>query len=134
VGNLFENGDLAVYLQVAAIDTTTESSMRRVASGWLKNATGLTDFPSPIPDDLWAWGVELAAIAYRNPASSSNQSVDDYSVGFDRQRRNEILDFARRAYNTVGGQPQFSFPDPDWHWTAVNPSTLDAIDTFILIQ
>lgn len=130
--DLFDLVDLPSFLQVDEVDQETAIRVRRLASGWLQDATGLADWPNPVPDRLWAWGLELAAIAFRNPDSTNNESVDDYSVAYDRQRRKEILEAARQAYNTVAGQPQYSFPDPDWHWTTAQPSTLDS--TFILIN
>jgi hypothetical protein len=81
----------------------------------------LPDWPNPVPDRLWTWALELAAIAYRNPAAAGSEGVDDYRVinNQDWQRRSEILAAARRAYNTASAQPQYSFPEPDWHWTTV---------------
>jgi hypothetical protein len=37
---------------------------------------------------------------------------------WDRLRRKDILQAARLAYSGAG-QPQYAFPDPDWHWTVV---------------
>jgi hypothetical protein len=91
---------------------------RRVASGWLKSVTGLSDFAAPVDDQLFAWGLELAAIAFRNPDGASSESIDDHTVQWDRARRRDILAAATAAYSS-GAQPQFSFPDPDWHWTVV---------------
>lgn len=115
---LFADGDLAIYVQ-APVTSATETAMRRVASGWLYRATRLAEWPVPITDDLWAWGLELAAIAMRNPDGAASESVDDHSVSWDRQRRADILNEARAAYVTGSSQPQYDFPDPDWHWTAV---------------
>ena len=36
----------------------------------------------------------------------------------------EILDRARAVYNTTAG-PQYSFPEPDWHWTTVATTSQD---------
>lgn len=115
--DLFDLADLPSYLQVASVDTETATRVRRFASGWLKSATRLADWPSPVPDDLWAWGIELAAIAYRNPTSDASESIDDYSFSAaDRMLRKSILDAAKAAYGAAG-TPQYSFPEPDWHWT-----------------
>jgi hypothetical protein len=118
VADLFDLGDLPSWLQVPEVDTETATRVRRSASGWLQDATGLTVWPASIPDRLWAWALELAAIAFRNPAATWSETVDDYTVQADRFRRREILAAARTAYNTAG-QPQGSFPDPDWHWSTV---------------
>lgn len=122
MADLFDLGDLPSWLQVPQVDTETATRVRRHASGWLAWATGLTVWPSPVPDQLWAWAIELAAIAFRNPTANSSQSVDDSSASFgDRMRRKEILDAARLAY-AGASTPSYSFPDPDWHWTVV-PAT-----------
>ena len=119
MADLFDLGDLPSILQVPEVDTETATRARRMASGWLKNATKLADWPNPVPDDLWAWAVELAAIAFRNPAAANSESIDDYSVSYgDRVRRAEILKDAAAAY-AGSSQPQYDFPDPDWHWTVV---------------
>ncbi len=119
MAELFELVDLrsALQLSVDEFDTDAASVARRHAYGWLQDATGLADWPDPVPDRLWAWAVELAAIAYRNPDAAQSEAVDDYKVVWDRQRRAEILQAAREAFATAG-QPQGSFPQPDWHWTA----------------
>lgn len=116
-GLLFTNADLQAYLQ-QTIDTATGDLAQRIASGWLAAATNQTSWPDPIPDTLFAWALELGAIAYRNPDGVSTESIDDHSVSFDRLRRKEILDKASAFY---GGSnvPLSSFPEPDWHWAVV---------------
>ena len=90
-------------------------------------ATHLTAWPNPIPDDLWTWAIELAAIAFRNPTAATSESQDDYSISHgDAARRREILAAARAAYGTASS-PLFSFPEPDWHWTSTSPSTLNPL-------
>jgi hypothetical protein len=115
--DLFTLDEFASYVQ-QDVDTSTATVARRVAYGWLKWATGLTDWATPVDDQLFSWGLELAAIAFRNPDGTASEGVDDHQVTWDRLRRKAILDAARLAYGT-GGQPQYSFPDPDWHWTVV---------------
>lgn len=117
-GDLFDLADLPSWLQVPAVDTETATRVRRWASGWLATATGITTWPDPVPDQLWAWGIELAGIAFRNPSANSSESIDEYSVSYgDSARRKEILDAARQAFGA--GIPQYSFPAVDWHWVAV---------------
>jgi hypothetical protein len=115
--DLFTIGEFASYVQ-QDVDTSSATIARRVAAGWLLSATGLTDFTLPISDDLFGWGIELAAIAFRNPAGASNESIDDYTVGFDRERRAEILKAAASSYGG-SGSPRYSFPAWDWHWESV---------------
>jgi len=82
-------------------------------------ATNLTPWPpDPVPDDIWAWAIELAGIAYRNPTGWSSESIDDYARGSDAERRTAILTEARTAYGG-SGSPRYSFPAPDWHWNTV---------------
>jgi hypothetical protein len=118
VADLFDLGDLPSWMQGPAVDTESTTRVRRAVNGWLQDATGLTTWPSPVPDRLWAWALELAAMAYNNPSSVNSEQIDDYQVSYgDRARRAEILAAARAAYNTAG-KPQGSFPDADWHWTS----------------
>lgn len=126
MADLFDLVDLPSYLQVPEVDTETATRVRRYASGWLMNATGLSPFPpDPVPDDIWAWGLELAAIAFRNPAGAASQAIDDYNVSYDAARREQILMTARAAYGGAS-LPQFSFPEPDWHWeVAVTTTALE---------
>lgn len=127
MADLFDLGDLPSWLQVPEVDAETATRVRRVSSAWLQDATGLTDWPSPVPDRLWAWALELAAIAFNNPTSLASETIDDYQMTVsDRLRRREILDSARQAYNTAG-KPQGSFPDPDWHWSVV-PTVSSLLD------
>lgn len=121
--DLFEPGDLQAILRDPGFDTAAATVARRMAYGWLKDATGLTDWPDPVTDDLYAWGIELAAIAYRNPAGASSENVDDYNVSYDAERRAQILADAQSSSHATAGGPQYSFPEPDWHWTAVEPTS-----------
>lgn len=116
--DLFDLTDLPSWLQVPSVDTETATRVRRYANGWLMSATRLTAWPNPIPDDLFAWGIELAGIAFRNPTGYTSESIDDYSRGDDAARRKEILDAARLSYSGASA-PSYSFPDIDWHWTVV---------------
>lgn len=129
MAELFELGELSLWLQQRAhrplpkIDMETEARVRRHASGWLQSATRLAPWPpNPIPDDLWAWAIELAAIALRNPDGTASETNGDYTHATDRMRRVEILAAARTAY---GGSstPRASFPEPDWTWSAVVTTT-----------
>lgn len=117
MADLFTLDELASYLQ-QDVDTSTGTVVRRIASGWLKSATGLLDFTAPVDDQLFAWGLELAAIAYRNPDGAASESVDDHNVSWAGLRRKDILEAARLAYSSAGS-PSFSFPAVDWHWTVV---------------
>lgn len=120
MADLFDLGDLPSWLQVPAVDAETATRYRRWVNGWLQDATGLTTWPDPVPDRLWAWAIELAAIVSDNPTAKWSQTIDDSIDVYERGpqgRRREILEAARAAYNTAT-QPQYSFPEPDWHWTS----------------
>lgn len=121
MADLFDLGDLPSWLQVPEVDTETATRVRRYVNGWLQDAAGLDTWPAVIPDRLWAWAIELAAMVIENPTAKWSQTVDDSVDVFERGsqgRRREILDAVRRAYNTAG-KPMGSFPEPDWHWTSV---------------
>lgn len=123
MADLFALDDLPSWLQVPSVDTETATRVRRYASGWLQNATRVTPWPpDPVPDDIWAWAIELAGIAFRNPTGATSMSIDDFTIAHDGARRLEILRAAASAYGS-NAAPQYSFPEPDWSWVAV-PSTV----------
>lgn len=122
MADLFDLPDLAGYMQ-RDLDTATATLARRVASGWLRSATGLSEWTAPVPDDLWTWALELAEMAYGNPAGLASEVVGGTTSTFDRARRAAILESARLKYST-GATPVYSFPEPDWHWTVTPTATL----------
>ncbi|WP_327029713.1 hypothetical protein OG989_04105 [Micromonospora sp. NBC_01740] len=116
MADLFTQPDLEAYLRQGTLDTESFARVQRVVSGWLRSATTLTEWPDPIPDDLFGWGLELAAIAYSNPEGLASEAVGATSATWERGRRAEILRAAREAYPAVTRGPLFSFPEPDWSW------------------
>jgi hypothetical protein len=123
MADLFDLGDLPSWLQRPQVDAATATRVRRMVNGWLQDATGLTDWPDPVPDRLWGWALELAGIAIDNPTAVWSETIGATSTVFERGaqgRRREILAAARDTYSTAG-KPQFSFPEPDWYWTASRP-------------
>jgi hypothetical protein len=124
VADLFDLEDLPSRLQVPEVDTASAELAAEWAEGQLEDVTGLTAWPDPVPKKLKHWALDLAVIAYNNPTLVTDESIDDYRVSYeDRQRIASILKRAEAAYNTAG-QPQGSFPEADWHWTAV-PASLE---------
>jgi hypothetical protein len=115
--DLFTLGEFASYMQ-QDVDTSSATVARRVAAGWLLQATRLSDFPLPVSDSLFGWGLELAAIAFRNPDGAKSESLDDHSVSWDMEQRTAILKAAAALYGGAGS-PTYSFPAWDWHWEAV---------------
>jgi len=126
VADLFEPADLENYLQQGTLTSASVLVARRVVSGWLKSATQLTDWPDPVPDDLFGWSLELAALVYNNPEGLAVDTTGATSATWERGRRDSILDQARAAYADPGsgasGGPVYSFPEPDWKWTSTAPT------------
>lgn len=120
--DIFELADLPSWLQIPAVDTETAIRVRRYANGWLMSATGLSTWPDPVPDDLWAWAIELAGIAFRNPTANSSETVSDYTYSMDRAAKEAILAAAKAKYNTGSTSPQYNFPAWDWTWSSVEPT------------
>jgi hypothetical protein len=108
MGQIVQTGELAVYLQ-HQVKADVEASAIRVAEGWLLAAcTALTEWPAPVPDDLWAWAIELAAIAYNNPLGLVQRVTDEDTRSWGTERRKEILAAARQRYGSGAATPVFS--------------------------
>jgi hypothetical protein len=122
MADIFDLIDLPSWLQIPQVDTETAIRVRRYANGWLMSATGLASWPAVIPDDLWAWAIELAGIAYRNPTSLTSETVDGYTMAADSARKAEILAAAKAAYGGASS-PLYSFPAWDWTWTSTGVSS-----------
>lgn len=124
MADLFDLEDLPSKLQVPEVDSASAELAAEWAEGQLEDVTGLTAWPDPVPKKLKHWALDLAAIAYNNPTLVTDEAIDDYRVSYeDRERIAAILARARDAYNTAG-QPQYSFPEPDWSWTTTTSTTL----------
>jgi hypothetical protein len=124
MADLFDLGDLPSKLQIPEVDTASAELAAEWAEGQLEDVTGLTAWPDPVPKKLKHWALDLAVIAYNNPALVTDEQIDDYRVSYeDRQRIASILARARSVYNTAG-QPQYSFPEADWSWTTTTTSAL----------
>jgi len=127
MADLFDLVSLANKLQ-RDLDTASAEEARRIAQAWLGSATALTVWPTPVPEDLRAWALELAALVYDNPAWLVSEQVADTATTWFLARRNEILSEARQAYGTGGaasGRAVGCFPDPaclpdpiEGFWTA----------------
>ena len=113
MGRLVGAGELATYLQ-RPLRSDVETMAIRVAEEWLRSAcTSLTDWPDPVPEDLWAWALELAGIAYSNPEGLATRTAGDDTQGWVIARKQEILDAAQERYG--GAQPVGHFPPaPCW--------------------
>lgn len=112
MADLFDLPALANKLQVG-LDTGSATEARRIAQAWLGSATRLTEWPTPVPEDLRAWAIELAALIYDNPSWLESETVEGSSTRWALSRRAEILAEARARYGTPGvAGPLGSFPDP----------------------
>lgn len=119
MGQLVGPGQLELYLQHPTRPETEEIAIR-VAEGWLRSVTtSLTDWPQPPPEDLWAWALELASIAYSNPQGLVSRTTDEDTRGWVVERRQQILDAARQKYSggsapsgTGSFPPAPCWPDP----------------------
>lgn len=110
MGQLVQTGELEVYLQ-HAVRPDSEAIAVRVAEGWLRSVTTtLVDWPQPPPDDLWAWALELASIAYNNPQGLISRTTDEDTRAFQLSRRKEILDAAGTKYGAVSATGVGNFP------------------------
>lgn len=111
--DLFTEADLAARMKIAAADlnTATAAGAQRSASGWLRSATGLTEWPVPVPDDLWGWALDLAVMVYANPEGLEEDQVGGTRsrYGLIRLKIDQILEAARSAYNR-SGSPMATFP------------------------
>lgn len=108
MGQLVQTGELAIYLQ-HGVKADVEASAIRVAEGWLASVcTSFTAWPTPVPDDLWAWAIELAAIAYNNPVGLVQRITDEDTRAWGTERRQEILAAARQRYGSGSTSPVFA--------------------------
>jgi hypothetical protein len=115
-GALITPQDVANYLQQDASMVRTEwaDSAIRIATGWLRGRCHFEQWPpDPVPEDVWAWLVELAALVYDNPTLVSSTTVGGQTVAYGAValRRKQILDEAEGAYPRLAGRPVGEFPE-----------------------
>lgn len=106
--------DLSRFLQ-RGLDVDSAVVAVRVAEGWLRSATRLTAWPDPVPEDLWSWALELAAMAYDNPTGVGSRTTGGEADAGLLDRRADILRSAALRYGSGvdgGVGPVFSFPAP----------------------
>jgi hypothetical protein len=109
--SLFSAADLAGWLGETVTDARAATA-EKVVWGWLKDILGLDTRPIDVPDDLFAWAVELGGIAYRNPSGAASVKLGSLDVQYSSERRDEILeDVAQSAIATAGSQPEGDFPE-----------------------
>lgn len=114
-GELITPQDVASYLQqdVGSFRQEWAETAIRIAIGWLRGRCTFEQWPpDPVPEDLWAWAVELAALVYDNPTLVSSTTVGGQTVAYGAvaARRREILAEAEGVYPRTSGQPAGEFP------------------------
>jgi hypothetical protein len=104
----------------------------RLVAGWLREDTGLTDLPDPLPDThaLWAPALELVALVASNPTSLASKTAGPTSRTWPLAReRDAIRARVRTTWARTGGAggaaagcfpPAQPWPDaprlPRWSW------------------
>lgn len=104
---LFAASDLAVPLGRIPTEDQVELA-DRIVWGWLKGPLGLDARPEPpVPEQVFAWAVELGAIYLENPTGLSSYQLGGERFGFSAERRESIL-----AEAAGGGMPSSAAPRP----------------------
>jgi len=107
---------LATFLQGRKVKADSAATALSMAAAALYSRIRSQPWPpAPIPDDLWAWHLELAALLYDNPTSAERISLGRLTVSWGPQaaaRATAILAAAEAAYGPIGasGGPTGSFP------------------------
>lgn len=90
----------------------------RLVAGWLRQASGLTELPDPIPDThaLWSPALELVTLVAENPTSLASRTAGPTSASWPlAPRRDAILGGVRATYRAAATAPSGSFP-PAARW------------------
>lgn len=122
---LFTADDLTGLLRKPVTDTSAVL-VERVVWGWLRPILDVDARPTPVPDELFAWAVELGGIAYENPIGLSGKGIGPFTEQYSglRDRRETILEDVRAWAAEQGGTsptaprgsfpPAQCYPDPAW--------------------
>ena len=113
---IVDSVDLSQWLQITVTDSTAAVAIR-VAEGWLRSVVrSLPEWPppEPVPEDLWSWTLELAAIAYTNPQGQRSRTVGNDATEWGLDRRAEILAAAANRYGIASPVGSFPPPGPSW--------------------
>lgn len=113
---LVTEAELGNYLH-QSVNAAPAALAIRMADAWLSSVClNMPPWPTPVPEDLWGWALELAAMAYGNPTNMTSRTTDEDTRTWDMARRREILDAAAQKYGdgsgpaSVGSGPQGNFP------------------------
>lgn len=116
---LFLPDDLTEFMGRTA-DPTRAATVERIVWGWIKPLLGVDERPNPMPDELFAWALEIGAIKYENPTVRIAQTTGPFTVTYVANRSGsptariaEILDaIAASPLGSGGGRPSGDFPEP----------------------
>lgn len=86
---MYSKAELQAWLQYD-VEAATYEIGHRVVSGWLMDAAQWTAVPDPLPDQVFAWALELGGIAYENPTSQQDDQTDAVRTSW-RDRKGQIL-------------------------------------------
>lgn len=111
---LFTATELGNMLQCSVTDEAAAAA-ERLAWGWLKPVLGITteDRPATVTAEVFAWAIELGAIAYENPSGLSAYQLGDERSQYSAERRNEILATAAAGGKVASSgvpSPRGTFP------------------------
>lgn len=105
------------------VSAERHTQVERIVWGWLRPALKAEDRPDPVTPEVYAWALELGAIAHENPAGLSSQQLGSSQRAFSSERRAEILSDAAAGGSssaTSTPPPRGSFPAarayPDGAW------------------
>lgn len=112
---LFTEVDLGRFVQ-EDVSAETATVVERVVWGWLKPVLGVDERPVPASEQLWAWALELGAIAYENPSGLSSYQLGAEQRSYSAERRTAILaEVQQWGTGTPASAPRGSFPAaPTW--------------------
>lgn len=85
----------------------------RLVAGWLREDTGLTELPDPIPDThaLWAPALELVALVAENPTSLASRTAGPTTQAWPQARRRDAIRArVSLTYRGSSGGPAGDFP------------------------
>lgn len=113
---LFTNDELTELIGKPVTEARA-AMVERVVWGWLKPVLGWTEQPTEIPDELFAWALQLGAIACENPTGLDAKTVGPFKEEYSEERRLAILDEVTRSTLPTGPgaaahQPTGCFPEP----------------------
>lgn len=101
---LFSPADLAAWLRQPVTDEAAWLT-ETVVWGWLRPVLALTERPETASDELKAWAIELAGIAYSNPEGLGSYALESEKTVYSGERRAEILGLVSSGGESAGPVP-----------------------------